>query len=291
MPQDEVETMLRNGAALGCTEALFTFGERPEEEPGFPELIRAAGYPTILDYCEAMCRKAIACGILPHTNAGILTYEEMERLRPVNASMGLMLETTAGIPAHATSKGKSPKVRLAMMEDAGKLKIPFTTGLLLGIGETMADREDSLLAIRDLHKRYGHIQEIIIQNFCPKPGTPLERQPVPTTNEICATIRMARDILPQDIAIQIPPNLIDASALIACGVDDLGGVSPLTIDYVNPEHPWPALDELKTIAGDAVLTERLCIYPQYIERCWYDPGLQPLINRLSQTVQERSGGK
>jgi FO synthase subunit 1 len=235
-----------------------------------------------------MCRSAIACGILPHTNAGILTYEEMERLRPVNASMGLMLETTAEIPAHATSKGKSPEIRLAMMEDAGKLKIPFTTGLLLGIGETMADREDSLFAIRDLHKRYGHIQEIIIQNFCPKPGTPMAQAKIPSTDEICVTIQMARDIIQDDIAIQIPPNLIDASQLIGCGVDDLGGVSPLTIDYVNPEHPWPALEELRVIAGNAVLQERLCIYPQFIERGWYHPDLQPLINRLEQIVQARS---
>ena len=284
----------RGKAALGCTEALFTFGEHPEEEPGLccPAILKKLGYESILDYCEAMCRlKAIEYGILPHTNAGILTYEEMKRLRPVNASMGLMLETTAEIPAHATSKGKSPDVRLAMMEDAGKLKIPFTTGLLLGIGETMADREDSLFAIRDLHKRYGHIQEIIIQNFCPKPGTPLAGSPVPTTDEICATIQMAKDILQPEISVQIPPNLVDASLLIECGVDDLGGVSPLTIDYVNPEHPWPALEELKAIAGDAALVdERLCIYQRYIDRGWYDPGLQPLINRLVQTVQARSSG-
>jgi 7,8-didemethyl-8-hydroxy-5-deazariboflavin synthase len=290
MAQDAVEKTLRDGAALGCTEALFTFGERPEEEPGFSAMISRLGYDTILDYCEAMCRKAIGYGILPHTNAGILSYEELERLRPVNASMGLMLETTAEIPAHATSKGKSPDVRLAMMEDAGKLRIPFTTGLLLGIGETMTDREDSLFAIRDLHRRYGHIQEIIIQNFCPKPGTPLAQSPLPTTDEICATIRMAKDILQPGIAIQIPPNLIDAARLIECGVDDLGGISPLTIDYVNPEHPWPALEELKTIAGDAVLVERLCIYPQYIGRGWFDAGMQPLINRLAQTVQARSSG-
>ncbi|MGA2918457.1 7,8-didemethyl-8-hydroxy-5-deazariboflavin synthase CofG [Methanoregula sp.] len=287
MAQDNVEKTLRNGAALGCTEALFTFGERPESEPGFTALLAPLGYKTILDYCEAMCRKGIGYGILPHTNAGILTYEEMERLRPVNASMGLMLETTAEIPAHATSVGKSPDVRLKMMEDAGKLKIPFTTGLLLGIGETMADREDSLFAIRDLHKRYGHIQEIIVQNFCPKPGTPLAQSPVPTTDEVCATIQLARDILQPDIAIQIPPNLIDARLLIACGVDDLGGVSPLTIDYVNPEHPWPAFDELKIIAGDARLVERLCIYPKYIERGWFHSDLQPLINRLAQRVQAK----
>jgi FO synthase subunit 1 len=174
-----------------------------------------------------------------------------------------------------------------MMEDAGKLKIPFTTGILLGIGETMADREDSLFAIRALHKRYGHIQEIIIQNFCPKPGTPLAQRPVPTTDEICATIQMARDILQSDIAIQIPPNLIDARQLIGCGVDDLGGISPLTIDYVNPEHPWPAFEELKIIAGDARLVERLCIYPKYIEKGWFHPDLQPLINRLAQRVQDK----
>ncbi|HUT38224.1 MAG TPA: 7,8-didemethyl-8-hydroxy-5-deazariboflavin synthase subunit CofG, partial [Methanoregula sp.] len=137
---------------------------------------------------------------------------------------------------------------------------------------------------------YGHIQEIIIQNFCPKPGTPMAHYPVPGTDEICTTIRMARDILPKDIAIQIPPNLIDASILISCGVDDLGGVSPLTIDYVNPEHPWPGIEELKKIIGNAHLCERLCIYPQYIKRGWYHPDLEPLINRLAQTVKARSSG-
>ena len=290
MVPGDVDRTLRNGAALGCTEALFTFGERPEEEPGFLGYLNRIGYTTILDYCEAMCRKSIAQGILPHTNAGILTYDEMDRLREVNASMGLMLETTAHIPAHAGSKGKEPGVRLAMIEDAGKLRIPFTTGLLLGVGETIKDREESLLAIRDLHKRYGHIQEIIIQNFCPKPGTLMAHFPAPGTDEICTTIRLARSILPEDIAIQIPPNLIDVTRLITCGVDDLGGVSPLTIDYVNPEHPWPAVEELKKIVGEAHLRERLCIYPQYITRGWYHPDLQPLINRLAQTVQARSSG-
>ncbi|MEI7856184.1 MAG: 7,8-didemethyl-8-hydroxy-5-deazariboflavin synthase CofG [Methanomicrobiales archaeon] len=290
MKQNDVEKTLRKGAAMGCTEALFTFGERPEGQPGFMKYLTPLGYTTILEYCEAMCRKSIEYGVLPHTNAGILTFDEMEQLRCVNASMGLMLETTARIPAHATSKGKEPEVRLAMMEDAGRLKIPFTTGLLLGIGETMADREESLWAIRDIHRKYKHIQEIIIQNFCPKPGTAMANQPVPTTDEICTTIQMAREILPRDIAIQIPPNLIDATLLIPCGVDDLGGVSPLTIDYVNPEHPWPAFEELKTIAGEAELKERLCIYPQYIERGWYHPTLQPLINRLAQTIKQRSSG-
>jgi FO synthase subunit 1 len=288
MDTKEVEHVLGHGARIGCTEALFTFGEHPEEEPGFELYIRRAGYTTILEYCEAMCRLAIRYGILPHTNAGILTYDELERLRPVNASMGLMLETTAHLPAHAASKGKSPEVRLAMMENAGKLKIPFTTGLLLGIGETVADREESLLAIRDIHRHYRHIQEVILQNFCPKPGTPMAGFRVPDTGEICATIRMARDILPREIAIQIAPNLIDAQKLIPCGVDDLGGISPVTIDYVNPEHPWPAIGDLRAIVCDAELRERLCIYPQYIARGWYDPGLQPLITRLAQTIKKES---
>ncbi len=290
MDPAEVVRTLDRGAALGCTEALFTFGERPEEEPGFSRHIRRTGYETILDFCEDMCRKGIADGILPHTNAGILSYDELDRLRAVNASMGLMLETTARIPAHAGSPGKDPEVRLAMMEDAGRLKIPFTTGLLLGIGETMADREESLSAIRELHRRYGHIQEIIIQNFCPKPGTPMASRPVPGTDEICATIRLTREILPEDIAIQIPPNLTDAALLLDCGVDDLGGVSPLTIDYVNPEPPWPAIEDLSRLTGARGLRERLCIYPQYVRKGWYHRDLEPLICRLAQTVYGRSSG-
>jgi 7,8-didemethyl-8-hydroxy-5-deazariboflavin synthase len=285
---ESVDATLRNGAAAGCTEALFTFGERPEEEPGFAPYLKRSGFPTILDYCEAMCRKSIGYGLLPHTNAGILSYEEMERLRAVNASMGLMLETTAKISAHATSKGKEPEVRLAMMEDAGRLKIPFTTGILLGIGETMEDREDSFLAIRELHKRYGNIQEVIIQNFCPKPGTPMAGNPGPGSDEVCVTIQLARDILQKEIAIQLPPNLIDAAVLIPCGVDDLGAVSPVTIDYINPEHPLPALDELKKIVGNAELRERLCIYPRFTGPEWHHPDLQPLINRLEQTIRTRS---
>jgi FO synthase subunit 1 len=289
MEPPAVEEVLRKGAVLGCTEALFTFGERPELEPGFDAYLSRTGYGKFLDYVYAMCKKSIDIGILPHTNAGILTYDEMAVLREVNASMGIMLETTAEVPAHSKSPGKKPEVRLAMMEDAGRLKIPFTTGLLLGIGETPADREASLHAIRDLHRRYGHIQEIIIQNFCGKPGTPMADYPGPGKDEICGTIRLAREILPHEIAIQIPPNLTDAKDLIPCGVDDLGGISPLTIDYVNPEHPWPEIDALKGLVGDAVLTERLCIYQRFIEKGWYHPGMKPLITRLAHSIERERG--
>ena len=280
-----VENLLHHGSAMGCTEALFTFGERPEAEPGFSAMLSAMGYRSILDYCYEMCKLSIEMGLLPHTNAGVLTFQEMDRLREVNASMGLMLETVAEVPAHRNSPGKRPEERIRMMEDAGKLRIPFTTGILVGIGDTMGDREESFMLIRDLHRRYGHIQEVIIQNFCPKEGTPMARSPVPSTDEMCVTIEFARDILPPEVAIQIPPNLIDASALIPCGVDDLGGVSPVTPDYINPEHPWPAIEELRKVAGDALLSERLCIYPQFIEMGWYHPAIEELIKRLEQQIR------
>lgn len=288
MSECEVTGILAKGASAGCTEALFTFGERPESEPGFMEHLSKTGCESILDYCYNMSLKAIEAGLLPHTNAGILDYNELSRLKQVNASMGLMLETTADIPAHKNSPGKDPAVRISMIEDAGKLRIPFTTGLLLGIGETMDDREDSLEVIEGLYKRYGHIQEIIIQNFCPKPGTPMEKRPVLTKDEICETIRLAREIFSGDVKIQIPPNLIDAKDLIDCGVDDLGGVSPVTIDFVNPEHPWPAIDELREIAGERGLKERLCIYQKYIDLGWYPSGLSSLINRLNKDIHNRS---
>jgi FO synthase subunit 1 len=285
---EQVKETLKRGTAFGCTEALFTFGERPEEEEGFSDLITAYGYESILSYCHAMCQESIARGLLPHTNAGILTYAELEYLQPLNGSMGIMLETTAHVPAHRQSPGKDPEKRIEMLEDAGKLRIPFTTGILIGIGESMQDREESLTVIRDLHRRYDHIQEVIIQNFCPKESTPMSGAAVPTPEEICTTIAMARDLLPETVAVQIPPNLADAAALIPCGVDDLGGVSPLTPDYINPEHPWPEVDRLQELIGDARLKERLCIYPRFIEKRWYSSEIEGLIKRLEQEIQERS---
>ena len=288
LPPESVRKTMRNGAIIGCTEALFTFGERPESEEGFTPLLASLGYRTILEYCHAMCRESIGTGLLPHTNGGVLSYEELDRLREVNASMGLMLESTADLPAHRRSPGKEPGLRLEMIENAGKLRIPFTTGILVGIGEKMEDREESLIAIRDLHRRYDHIQEVIIQNFCPKEGTPMSQSSSPDTEEMCVTLAIARDLLPKEVAVQIAPNLIDAGRLIPCGVDDLGGVSPLTPDYINPEHPWPEVERLKNVMGNFLLRERLCIYPRFIKKGWYPLAIEALIKRLEQKIQERS---
>jgi len=286
MEAGEVSRILQLGAGAGCTEALFTFGERPGEERGFaPHLPR--GYRTIVQYCHDLCRAAAEAGLLPHTNAGILSREELVYLREVNVSMGLMLETTAQVPAHRNSPGKDPERRAEMIALAGELRIPFTTGLLLGIGETMDDREESLLLIRDLHRRYGHIQEVILQNFAPRPGTAMAGAGVIGWEEMARVIRLAREILPDEVAVQIPPNLARARELIPCGVDDLGGISPVTVDYVNPEHPWPQLDSLKDLVGDRRLRERLCIYPRYIEKGWYPPNFDSLIRRLETEIQER----
>ncbi|HKM42326.1 MAG TPA: 7,8-didemethyl-8-hydroxy-5-deazariboflavin synthase subunit CofG [Methanocorpusculum sp.] len=284
MPKEEVMATLKRGAEFSCTEALFTFGERPDREAGFTRYISEAGYTDILSYCMDMSRYALSLGLLPHTNAGILTYEELAMLRNVNASMGLMLETTAEVPAHEHSPGKNPAIRIEMIENAGRLKIPFTTGLLLGIGEMRDDRIESLEVIRDLHKKYGHIQEVIIQNFCPKEGTDMAAFPGVPTEVIADTIRLAKEILPKDVSIQIPPNLADASILLGLGVTDLGGVSPVTIDYINPEHPWPALDALKDIARGYEVKERLCIYEKYCNAEWVAPELMGIVSRLAKRI-------
>lgn len=284
-PAEVMET-IRKGAAFGCTEALFTFGERPELEPGFSAHLKRYGYGSILDYAYEMGKICLEHGILPHTNAGIVTEEEMARLRTVNASMGLMLETTADVAPHVHSPGKDPAVRIEMIETAGKLKIPFTTGLLLGIGETREDRIESLEVIKELYLRHRHIQEVIIQNFCPKPGTGMAHIPGASIETLTDTLQLAADILPKEIAVQIPPNLADAGRLLGYGVDDLGGVSPVTIDYVNPERPWPAVEELKALVSSAGcgLSERLCIYEKYCTAEWVDENVLPFVLELKKKV-------
>ena len=216
---------------------------------------------------------------MPHTNAGLLCEDEMLRLAPYNASMGLMLETTADVPAHALSPEKRPARRISHISQAGKLKIPFTTGILIGIGESRADRVTSLKAISKLHGDYGHIQEVIIQPLDPKPGTPMSTFKPPMASEVEDTVRLAKKILPEGVAIQVPPNLIDPRSLVEAGADDLGGISPVTSDWINPERPWPKLEELH-LEGYS-LRERLPVYPRYVLQGWYGSKTKRLVNALA----------
>ncbi len=281
MKPEEVIPILENGVKAGCTEALFTFGEYAEELPEYREWLDTLGYSSTLDYLIQLSKTAIEIGILPHTNAGVMTRSELEALKPLNASMGLMLETTAVLEAHRDCPGKDPERRIETIREAGKLRIPYTTGLLVGIGESREDRIESLETIAALHRKYGHIQEVIIQNFAPKPGTPMEKHPEPTAEEMIDTVALARQLLPADVAVQVAPNLIDPKVLIAKGVSDLGGISPLTIDWINPEAEWPDVRALQEKLGSIPLRERLPIYPQYVRKGWYSPGISGLIERLS----------
>jgi FO synthase subunit 1 len=279
---EDVEDILLRGARSGCTEALFTFGEKPETINGYLDRLIQIGYDSTIDYLVDMCRMAINIGLLPHCNPGILTYEELEILKPLNASMGLMLETTAVLDAHNSSPGKMPEARIRTIEDAGRLKIPFTTGLLIGIGETQEDRIESLKVINSLHQKYGHIQEVIIQNFAPKPGTKMADHSPPTIEELIWTVDQAKNLLSADIAIQVPPNLVSPEILINHGATDLGGISPETIDHINPDHEWPTVAELTKMVGTGVvLKERLPIYPQYIKKGWFREEIRSLIQQFA----------
>ncbi len=281
MSLEEIIPILEEGAKAECTEVLFTFGEYAEELQEYKEWLNEAGYPSTVDYVKVLCEKAIDIGILPHTNAGILNYIELEELKPLNASMGLMLETTADLIAHTDSPGKVLENRIKTIRYAGQLKIPFTTGILVGIGETLDDRINSLQLIEELHQEYGHIQEVIIQNFKPKAGTLMEDWPAPSDEEMMQTVLIASEVLSEDIAIQVAPNLIDPYILIECGASDLGGISPTTIDWVNPEADWPEIDKLKESIREMTLRERLPIYPQYIKKGWYSQEISDLIARLA----------
>ena len=279
MSPDSVLAMLRRAAGLGCVEALFTYGDSPSD-PGFFEILSKYGYDTLNDYVYDLCMDAIGLGLLPHTNGGVLSSKELQRLREVNASMGLMLETTAELPAHSLSPMKKPMVRLSFIEEAGRLRIPFTTGILIGIGETWEDRRRSLEAIRDIHKKYDHIQEVIVQNFVPKPDTGMGNVKSPSVGDMIRVLRMAREILPEDVSLQAPPNLTShLTELLDAGAGDIGGISPLTEDYINPECRWPTLDELKAMGLN--LRERLPIYPKYVKRGWYGDLLEPLMKKYA----------
>jgi FO synthase subunit 1 len=273
-PEAARDTLLK-AAALGCLEALFTYGDSPAD-PVFMDKLDKYGYGSLNDYVHDLCLDAIGMGLLPHTNGGILAFEELKKLKEVNASMGLMLETTAELPAHRLSPMKAPSVRIRFIEDAGKLRIPFTTGILVGIGETWDDRRRSLGTIRDLHEKYDHIQEVIVQNFVPKPHTRMGAIEPPTVEDMIKVLRMARDILPEDVALQAPPNLTShLREFLEAGASDIGGISPVTEDYINPECRWPTLDELRAMGLD--LRERLPLYPKYVKKGWYPERLGPII--------------
>ena len=285
MPVEEIIPILENGKKAGCTEALFTFGEYAEEVAEYREWLQDLGYLTTVEYVAELCEIAIEIGLLPHTNAGILDSSQLKVLKPLNASLGLMLETTAKLDApgmaHNDCVGKDPAVRLDAIKAAGKLKIPFTTGVLIGIGETVDDRIKSLQAIANIHERYGHIQEVIIQNFMPKHGTPMSHHNPPTEQEMIQAVSLAREILPDDVAVQVAPNLIDPYLLIQSGASDLGGISPTTIDWINPEAEWPSVSKLQNMVRSIHLRERLPIYPQYIEKRWYGNSVKELVETLA----------
>ena len=276
MTPDEVLEIVRNGEELGCTEALFSLGDKPELLfPGMRETLQRLGYKSTLHYLEAMCELVLReTTLLPHPNPGLMSAEWIRRLSAVSPSMGLMLETmNADLlrsgAAHDNAPDKLPSKRLRTIEDAGKQSVPFTTGLLIGIGESIEDRVDTLLAIRALHERYGHIQEVIVQNFRAKPGIAMESWPEPSLGEMLRTVAVARLLMPR-VNIQAPPNLSAPyyDDLLDAGINDWGGVSPLTPDFINPEKPWPHLDQLRTRteAKGFKLEARLPVYPEFLPR-------------------------
>ncbi|MFF1544006.1 bifunctional FO biosynthesis protein CofGH [Streptomyces sp. NPDC058291] len=295
MSPDEVLDIARKGAALGCKEALITLGDKPEERwPEAREWLDAHGYDDTIAYVRAISIRILEeTGLLPHLNPGVMSWTDFQRLKPVAPSMGMMLETTArrlwsepGGPHHG-SPDKEPAVRLRVLEDAGRSSVPFTSGLLIGIGETYEERADSLFALRKVSRAYHGVQELIIQNFRAKPDTAMRGMPDAELDELVATVAVARHIMGPSACLQAPPNLVDSEyeRLIGAGVDDWGGVSPLTIDHVNPERPWPQIEELaeKSAAAGFELRERLCVYPEFVGRGepWLDPRLLPHVRALA----------
>ena len=296
---DEVVALAGRGAELGCKEALFTLGDRPEARwPQAREWLDERGYDSTLSYLRAMAIRVLEeTGLLPHLNPGVMSWTELSRLKPVAPSMGMMLETTSRRlfevkgEAHYGSPDKDPAVRLRTLTDAGRLSIPFTTGLLVGIGETLAERADTLHAIRRVHKEFGHIQEVIVQNFRAKDATAMADAPDAGFDDFLATVAVARLVLGPDMRVQAPPNLVsrhECVALLGAGVDDWGGVSPLTPDHVNPERPWPALDELAAVTAEAgfELVQRLTAQPKYVQAgaAWIDPRVAAHVAALADPV-------
>ncbi|MEV4643388.1 bifunctional FO biosynthesis protein CofGH [Saccharopolyspora sp. NPDC049357] len=295
LERDEVVSIARAGAAAGCKEALFTLGDRPEDRwPQAQQWLAERGYDSTVDYVRA-CAIAVLeeTGLLPHLNPGVLSWEELQRLKPVTPSMGMMLETTADrlwsekSGPHYASPDKEPAVRLRVLDDAGRVGVPFTTGILIGIGETRTERAESLHAIRQRAKQYRNVQEIIVQNFRSKPDTAMRASPDASIEDLAATTAVARLLMPPGVSVQAPPNLIgdQHALLLKAGIDDWGGVSPITADHVNPERPWPQIDALAawTDAAGYRLHERLTAYPRYVRDAdkWIDPRIHPHVAALA----------
>ena len=291
---DDVLAIAEAGDTAGCSEALLTLGDRPEERwPQAREFLSSQGYDTTIGYVRAMSEVIVEnTGLFPHANPGIMTIHEIEALRPTNVSMGLMLENISprlmepGMP-HYNCPDKDPAVRMRTIENAGATRVPFTTGILVGIGETTPEIVDSLFAIREVHARWGHIQEVIIQNFRAKADTLMRRSAEPIPAWFARVVAVARWILGPEMNLQVPPNLTDRYEIyLDAGINDWGGVSPLTIDWVNPEAPWPHLDELRarTEARGFELAPRLPVYPEFITEAWIDPGL---IGRATAATDDR----
>lgn len=291
MSPDEIRSWLHRAREQGCVEALFCLGDTPET--GFQEYraqLRSWGHETTVDYLRWAAEQALSAGLLPHTNAGILSRDEMISLRPVNVSLGLMLENVSerlcekGMPHHR-APDKRPSKRIRMTREAGELRIPFTSGLLIGIGETVEERVDTILTIRALHREHGHIGEVIVQNFRAHPDTPMGVAVEPTPDALAATVALTRLILDDDVSVQAPPNLNPASiaTLINAGINDFGGISPVSPDYINPQHPWPYLDRLR----EACQTEgfrlepRLPVYSSHLDAPGFiDASLRPRVDQL-----------
>ena len=287
----EIIHLLKEGEKYGCKEALFTFGEDADSDRTVKNKLKEYGYNTMSEYVYDVCKMTLdKTSLLPHTNGGNYSFDDLKLLKNVNASMGMMLESSSKrlmkLPAHRKSPGKDPEKRIETIKNAGKLKIPYTTGILIGIGETHEEIADSLLTIKDLYDEYGHIQEVIIQNFTPIKGTEMENTPVPTLFDMIRCVTAASLLFSDtDISIQVPPNLNKTTAQIflLCGCDDWGGVSPVSPDYVNITSPWPEIDELENITLDAgfKLKERLCVYDKFITDEWLSKKVLDNISNIS----------
>ena len=288
--KEEILADLKEAEKYGCKEAMFAFGEDADEEEIVQIKLKEYGYDNMIDYIYDICQMTLnETSLLPHTNGGNFSYDALKHLKDVNASMGLMLENSSKrlmeLPAHNKSPGKNPDLRIETIENAGKLKIPYTTGILIGIGETKEEIAESLLTIKDIYDKYGHIQEVIIQNFTPIPGIEMEDWPEPSFLDMIRTVIAGTLVFKDtDVSIQVPPNLNNDTAQIflLCGADDWGGVSPVSPDFVNITSPWPGIDELEKLTEDAgfELTERLCVYEKYINGKWLNNNILENIANL-----------